>query len=150
MWEEVRRLNDDLGMTIFLTTQYLEEADELADRVGIIDDGRIVAEGTPEELKRSVGADVIVARIDGDLDVARRAVAGIEGVGRGRGPRRRAHGRDRRTGPAAISPVAVALSGCGVRVRELTLRTPTLDDVFLELTGNRIQNERPKPEVDAR
>ena len=55
VWDEVRRLNSELGMTIFLTTQYLEEADELADRVGIIDAGRIVAEGTPEELKRSVG-----------------------------------------------------------------------------------------------
>jgi len=57
VWEEVRRLNRELGMTIFLTTQYLEEADALADRVGIIDHGRIVAEGTPEELKRSIGAD---------------------------------------------------------------------------------------------
>ena len=54
-WEEVRRLNDELGMTIFLTTQYLEEADELADRVGIIDRGQLVAEGTPDELKRAVG-----------------------------------------------------------------------------------------------
>src|SRR5436190_22263201 len=66
VWEEVRRLNRDLGMTIFLTTQYLEEADELADRVGIIDRGRIVAEGTPAELKRSVGTDMIIARLDGD------------------------------------------------------------------------------------
>ncbi len=65
MWEEVRRLNRELDMTIFLTTQYLEEADELADRLGIINDGRLVAEGTPDELKRSVGNDVIVARIDG-------------------------------------------------------------------------------------
>ncbi len=74
-------MNDDLGMTIFLTTQYLEEADELADRVGIINAGHLVAQGTPDELKRAIGADVIVARIDGDLDVARRAVSGIEGVG---------------------------------------------------------------------
>ncbi|MDQ3542789.1 MAG: ATP-binding cassette domain-containing protein, partial [Actinomycetota bacterium] len=55
VWDEVRRLNKELGMTIFLTTQYLEEADELADRVGIIDHGKIVAEGTPADLKRSVG-----------------------------------------------------------------------------------------------
>src|SRR5204863_1852973 len=61
MWEEVRRLNRELGMTIFLTTQYLEEADELADRVGIIHNGRLVAEGTPDELKPSVDEDVIVA-----------------------------------------------------------------------------------------
>ena len=66
VWEEVRRLNEELGMTIFLTTQYLEEADELADRVGIIDDGRLVAEGTPADLKRSVGTDVIIARVDGE------------------------------------------------------------------------------------
>src|ERR1700681_2986287 len=65
-WREVRRLNDQLGMTIFLTTQYLEEADELCDRVGIINRGRIVAEGRPDDLKRAVGADVIIARVDGD------------------------------------------------------------------------------------
>ena len=70
-------------MTIFLTTQYLEEADELADRVGIIDGGRIVAEGTPDELKRNVGADLIVARVDGDAGrCARRSsrVPGVHGV----------------------------------------------------------------------
>ena len=66
VWNEVRRLNNALGMTIFLTTQYLEEADELCGRVGIIDRGRIVAEGSPDDLKRSVGTDVIVARLDGD------------------------------------------------------------------------------------
>ncbi len=65
VWEEVRRLNTDLGTTIFLTTQYLEEADELADRVGILADGELVAEGPPDELKRAVGEDVIIARIEG-------------------------------------------------------------------------------------
>ncbi len=79
MWDEVRRLNSELGMTIFLTTQYLEEADELADRVGIIDRGRIVAEGTPAELKRSVGTDVIVARVDGDAETVCDAVERIAG-----------------------------------------------------------------------
>src|SRR5580704_18385093 len=66
VWSEVRRLNVELGMTIFLTTQYLEEADELAHRVGIISEGRLVAEGTPESLKRSVGQDVIVVDVEGD------------------------------------------------------------------------------------
>src|SRR5437870_7532057 len=61
VWEEIRRLNDVLGTTIFLTTQYLEEADELADRVGILNAGRLVAEGTPTELKRSIGNDVVIA-----------------------------------------------------------------------------------------
>ena len=96
VWEEVRRLNDELGMTIFLTTQYLEEADELADRVGIIDRGRLVAEGTPAELKRSIGTDVIVARIEGDLDAAQARVAGRLRRGRGRGTRPRAHHQRRR------------------------------------------------------
>ena len=63
VWAEVRKLNSEMGMTIFLTTQYLEEADELADRVGIIAKGRIVAEGTPTELKRSLGDDVILAKV---------------------------------------------------------------------------------------
>ena len=76
VWEEVRRLNTELGMTIFLTTQYLEEADELADRVGIIDAGRIVAEGTPDNLKRTIGTDVIFVRLDGDADRARVGGAG--------------------------------------------------------------------------
>jgi ABC-2 type transport system ATP-binding protein len=140
VWEEVRRLNEELGMTIFLTTQYLEEADALAHRVGIIDHGRIVAEGTPDTLKRAVGKDVIVARIDGDTELARIAVKDARGV-----IDIDVHGEQLTItsddGAATISPVAVALDGCDVRVRELTLRTPTLDDVFLELTGNRIAQE---------
>src|SRR5205814_3600689 len=80
VWEEVRHLNTDLGMTIFLTTQYLEEADELADRVGIINQGRLVAEDTPANLKHSIGNDVIVARLDGDAASARAAVAALDGV----------------------------------------------------------------------
>ncbi|MDE2823540.1 MAG: daunorubicin ABC transporter ATP-binding protein, partial [Chloroflexota bacterium] len=66
VWEEVRRINKELGVTIFLTTQYLEEADMLAERVGIIDRGRIAVEGSPAELKRSVGNDVIIVQIEGD------------------------------------------------------------------------------------
>src|SRR5205085_7003431 len=70
VWDEVRRLNAELGVTIFLTTQYLEEADELADRVGILNAGRLVAEGTPADLKHNVGNDVIVVRVDGDAGLA--------------------------------------------------------------------------------
>ncbi|MGQ0825723.1 MAG: ATP-binding cassette domain-containing protein [Actinomycetota bacterium] len=149
VWEEVRRLNTDLGMTIFLTTQYLEEADELAHRVGIINEGRLVAEGSPQELKRSIGSDVIVARVEGDIEIAKKAVEGVDGVGPVE-----AHGEEltiaTASGAASISPVAVALNGCDVRVRELTLRTPTLDDVFLELTGNRIEFERSRAEKEER
>jgi ABC-2 type transport system ATP-binding protein len=134
---EVRRLNEQLGMTIFLTTQYLEEADELAHRVGIIDHGRMVAEGTPAELKRSVGTDVIVARVVGDTTTVAsvlESIPGVLGV--------EAHGGElvisTANGSATISPVAVALAGSEVEVRDLTLRTPTLDDVFLDLTGSHI------------
>jgi ABC-2 type transport system ATP-binding protein len=123
-------------MTIFLTTQYLEEADELADRVGIINGGRLVAEGAPDALKRSIGNDVIVARVDGHAEAARRAVEAVPGVlgVDSRGNEMTVTASD---GAATIGAVAVALNTVGP-VRHLTLRTPTLDDVFLELTGNHI------------
>jgi ABC-2 type transport system ATP-binding protein len=146
VWAEVRRLNRDLGMTIFLTTQYLEEADELADRVGIINQGRIVAEGTPADLKRSIGTDVIIARVDGEASRVRRLVEGLDGV-----LSVEAHGNElvvaTENGSAAISPVAVALAGGEVQVRDLTLRTPTLDDVFLELTGTHIERNESEEEA---
>ena len=96
VWAEIRRLNQQLGMTIFLTTQYLEEADELAHRVGIIDHGRIVAEGTPGELKRSVGTDVIVARVDGDPAIALPPGGGGARSAKCRSARRRARNQHRR------------------------------------------------------
>jgi ABC-2 type transport system ATP-binding protein len=140
VWEEVRRLNAD-GITIFLTTQYLEEADALAHRVGIIDHGQLITEGTPADLKRSLGSDVIIARVDGGAERACHAVEVIKGV-----DRVDVHGDELTIravdGSAVLSPVAIALDGCGVKVRDLTLREPTLDDVFLELTGGHIQAER--------
>jgi ABC-2 type transport system ATP-binding protein len=137
VWDEVRRLNTELGMTIFLTTQYLEEADQLAGRVGIINDGRIVAEGTPAELKRSIGDDLVIVEVDGDPAAA---VSAIVPVADGQVTASGSEVLVRSTnGAAAVAPVAVALAGAGIHVRSLTLRTPTLDDVFLELTGNRMQ-----------
>jgi ABC-2 type transport system ATP-binding protein len=139
VWEEVQRLNNDLGMTIFLTTQYLEEADALADRVGIIDHGRIIAEGTPAELKRSIGADVVTVQVD-DVAVAASTIAALPGVDsvEVRGDEILAATAD---GPANVSPIAVALAGADIRVRSLTLREPTLDDVFLTLTGQHLDVE---------
>jgi ABC-2 type transport system ATP-binding protein len=140
VWDEVRRLNRELGMTIFLTTQYLEEADTLADRVGIIDAGRIVAQGSPAELKRSIGNDVVVVRLDSDADGVAAVIEKVPGV-------LSVEARDRELviattdGSATVTPVAVALSASDVTVRDLTLRTPTLDDVFLELTGTRIRTD---------
>ena len=114
VWEEVRRLNADLGMTVFLTTQYLEEADELADRVGIIDHGRLVAEGTPEALKRSIGTDLVIAVVDGDPEVARRALAPLAAVERVtvNGPRSPPRSRD---GPGGDQPGRAGAGGGGGR-----------------------------------
>ncbi len=141
VWDEVRYLNQQLGMTIFLTTQYLEEADELAHRVAIIARGKIVAEGTPTDLKRSIGADVIAARVAAGqgADAARvvRAIAGLDHV-EVKGDQILIGATN---GAAAISPVAVALAEAHINVLELTLRTPTLDDVFLETTGLRMQED---------
>ncbi|HXQ62937.1 MAG TPA: ATP-binding cassette domain-containing protein [Acidimicrobiales bacterium] len=140
VWTEVRTLQRQRGTTIFLTTQYLEEADELADRVGIISAGHLVAEGTPDALKRTVGTDVIVATVSdiapAALD-ALRAVAGIEDV-ICRRDELMVHTAD---GAAAMSPVALALHRSGAAVKSLTLRTPTLDDVFLQLTGSHLQGD---------
>jgi ABC-2 type transport system ATP-binding protein len=145
VWEELSLINRELGMTIFLTTHYLEEADALAGRVGIINNGRLVAEGTPAELKRSIGSDVIVAQVDGDIGTAIQAtqeIRGVEGV--------ELHGSELTlqvtVGAAVISTIAVALNNAGVMVRELTLRTPTLDDVFLQVTGARLNEDEAREE----
>ncbi len=140
VWQEVRNVNARLGVTIFLTTQYLEEADALAHRVGIINRGKLAAQGTPEELKRARGSDLIIARIDGDLDAA---VEALKGTGRVNSVE--AHGNQLTAsvanGAAVISAVALALDHSGIGVQELTLRTPTLDDVFLQVTGERLQDD---------
>ena len=134
VWNEVRALNDQEGMTIFLTTQYLEEADELADRVGIIAAGRLEAEGTPTELKKAIGTDLIVAKIDGDMEAAAAAVRSVDGIDSVEihGAELSASASD---GAGAVSGVAVALNSSELKVTSLTLRTPTLDDVFLDVTG---------------
>ena len=138
VWDEVRRVNGELGVTMFLTTQYLEEADHLAERVGIINEGNIVAEDTPADLKHSIGSDVIIARIEGDPAEAARSCDGLRDVANVE-----IHGDELtisvKDGPKAIGPVAIALDQCGVSVQELTLRTPTLDDVFLHYTGARLE-----------
>jgi ABC-2 type transport system ATP-binding protein len=140
VWDEVRRINKGLGVTIFLTTQYLEEADALADRVGIINRGRLAVEGTPAELKRTVGTDLIVTQIEGDVGAALEATRSIKKV-----EQVEAHGNELTisvsNGAELISSVALALNQSGVTVREITLRTPTLDDVFLQVTGGRMQDK---------
>ena len=110
VWEEVRRLNDELGMTIFLTTQYLEEADELADRVGIIDDGRLVAEGTPDRAEAQQSAPTSSSPASTATRPPRAARSqGVDGVRGVEGARRRARRSASTTAPPTIGPVAVAL-----------------------------------------
>ncbi len=140
VWEEVRALNERLGMTILLTTQYLEEADELADRIGIINHGRLVAEGTTAALKRQVGRDIVLAEINDDVDGARRAlgpIAGIDAIDIDGSVLRIATA----DGAKTIGPVAIALEAAGIDFDGLSLRSTSLDDVFLELTGTRIQDD---------
>jgi ABC-2 type transport system ATP-binding protein len=143
LWEEVRRLRDE-GTTVFLTTQYLEEADQLADRVGIIDAGEIVAEGSPAALKAEVGLphlDVtLLGAEDGapvDTEAAARAVAPY---GELCATTPGAHVSLRvADGAAAIAPVVRALDEAGFAVKGIELVRPTLDDVFAEKTGHRLE-----------
>jgi ABC-2 type transport system ATP-binding protein len=139
IWEEVQALNDD-GTTVFLTTQYLEEADQLADNVGIIDRGLIVAEGTPEELKAEVGNPHVELLVGKDeVPRAERAVAEL---GRLRPPK--GGGRvllEVGQGAADIPRVVRALDEAGIEVESLELVRPTLDDVFVAKTGHHLEGE---------
>jgi len=139
VWAEVRRLNKQDGITVFLTTQYLEEADELARRVAIIDLGKIVAEGTPAQLKASIGADVVTVAVPaGQLAKAEKAVASLKGL-----KEVRVH-EQRLTlfvadGAKAVADVVRLMDEAKVRVDSITVASPTLDDVFLRATGHRIE-----------
>jgi ABC-2 type transport system ATP-binding protein len=137
LWDEVRRLAAD-GVTVFLTTQYLEEADVLADRLGIIDRGRLVAEGTPAELKETIGrpsvelvcadpgdrerASAILARFGEEVPAATNAVATRLAEGAG-----------------DVAEIVRALDGEGIAIADLRLHAPTLDDVFLAKTGRSLE-----------
>jgi ABC-2 type transport system ATP-binding protein len=140
VWDEVRRINAG-GATVFLTTQYLEEADKLCDRLAIIDGGRIIAEGTPEELKAQMGHDVVSVSLESaDHSTAEAALAGIAGLER-----------------IVAAPDALALyveDGAGrvaeivrrleherVRIGAVNVARPSLDDVFLRATGRRLEGQ---------
>ncbi len=147
IWEEVRALNDE-GTTVFLTTQYLEEADQLADNVAIIDRGTIVAEGTPEALKAQIGNPHIQLQLaEGSLAEAEEICARL---GKLLPP------RDARTilvevenGAGDIPKVVRALDDAGIEVEALELVKPTLDDVFVAKTGHRLEKEKTDSEREA-
>jgi ABC-2 type transport system ATP-binding protein len=137
LWEEVRSLNDD-GTTVFLTTQYLEEADQLAERIAIIDHGVIVREGAPAALKTAVGAPTLVLEIDDDhLDAARSMLCARFGTERPSKPGWLALGLE--GGAPEMTAVVRALDEIGAVVQHLELNAPSLDDVFADATGRRLE-----------
>ncbi len=140
LWSEVSRLARDEGVTVFLTTQYLEEADVLADRVGIIDRGKIVAEGTPEELKAEIGRPSVEATpAEGS---GREAVARVlSRFGEEIAAQPGAVAVRLMRGAGDLADVVRALDSEDVRVTNLRLDEPSLDDVFLEKTGRSLEGE---------
>ncbi len=138
LWDEVRRLNVEHGTTVFLTTQYLEEADQLADRVAIIDGGQIVADGTPKALKAGIGHPLlsVVAAEGSTPDDVARVLAGFGEMV----PGAREGGASVRLpgGSTAMADAVRALDDAGVRFAEIDLAEPTLDDVFLASTGRHL------------
>ena len=137
LWDEVARLARDDEVTVFLTTQYLEEADVLADRVGIIDHGHIVAEGTTDELKAQVGRPTVEAVPDDPADAPRVAEI-FAGFGDPCGSTKGVAVR-LRTGDTDLADVVRALDAAGIEVANLQLHQPTLDDVFLTKTGRSLE-----------
>jgi ABC-2 type transport system ATP-binding protein len=136
IWEEVRKLNDE-GTTVFLTTQYLEEADQLADRVGIIDEGRMAAEGTPSALKAQIGRAHLEVRIaEGG---GSRAVEILAGFGEPMPSRDGVLMVRLEHGAGEVAPIVRALDDAGLSVESLDLVKPTLDDVFVAKTGRHLE-----------
>jgi ABC-2 type transport system ATP-binding protein len=150
LWDELRRVRDD-GTTMFLTTHYMEEADELCDRIAIVDRGRIVVSGTPGELKRSVGADTVELRLVADGTDGLDGVAGaqdevarrLDGFAPLTSLERTAVGVRLALVDAgvAIPELFRRLDGDGVTIRGLAMFEPTLADVFLRYTGREIRAE---------
>jgi ABC-2 type transport system ATP-binding protein len=139
LWQEVGRLAKEEGVTVFLTTQYLEEADVLADRVGIIDHGHIVAEGTPEQLKAEISRSTIEA-VPAESEQRGALVAVLERFGEqttGFGPDSVAVQLAADDGD--IAQIVRALDAEGVRIAQLQIHEPTLDDVFLAKTGRHLE-----------
>ena len=147
LWEEVGRLSGEDGVTVFLTTQYLEEADVLADRVGIIDQGRIVAEGTPAQLKSEIGRSSIEA-IPADETERRRLEAVLERFGERTAASPKAVAVRFGNGDE-LTDVVRALDSEGIRVAHLAVHEPTLDDVFLAKTGRSLEGAAEDAEEDA-
>jgi ABC-2 type transport system ATP-binding protein len=139
LWEEVRRLNNE-GTTVMLTTQYLEEADQLADRIAIIDAGKIVREGKPQDLKAGVGFPTLLITVPSDQ--TERAKAVLATFGDMRPTAEGSLGVGLRGGANVVTDVVRKLDEASVRVQHLEVNEPSLDDVFAEATGHRLEGAK--------
>jgi ABC-2 type transport system ATP-binding protein len=149
LWQHIRGLRDELGTTVFLTTHYLDEADALCDRILIIDHGRIVAEGTPDALKRRIAGDLVVFAVGGEAERARGLLASQPGVR----DTTRHEGTVRVTverGEESALPLMRVLDAAQIPVASMQISRPTLDDVFLTLTGHSLRDGPPGPGPDRR
>ena len=146
MWQEIARLAAIEGMTVLLTTHYLEEADRLASRIAIVDRGRVVTSGTPDELKGELRGDVVRVELPAEADAVRGVLAGLPGVRdvvvAGRDVSARSD-----DGAAAVPVVLAALQRAGISAVSVAVARPSLDDVYLRYTGRRYA-ETETPEHD--
>jgi ABC-2 type transport system ATP-binding protein len=149
MWDTIRELVST-GSTVLLTTQYLDEADQLADRIAVIDTGRVVAEGTADELKASVGESSLQLRLadSADRDDAVRAIRAVLGVDATISPEA-ARITAPMQQPDRITDLLVAFRDAGISLTELAVQKPTLDQVFLTLTGHGVGTPEEKETVSA-
>ncbi len=146
IWRYVNRLSVEDGITVFLTTQYLEEADRLAHDLAIIDEGRIIARGSPAEMKASIGTDVVTVEVEAPeaLDRAAEVATAVPAV-------ERVQIADGAAvvyvpdGARAVARIVIALDDAGIEVGNVSISRPSLDDVFLEATGHHLRVEEPAP-----
>ncbi len=146
IWRYVSRLSVEDGITVFLTTQYLEEADRLAHDLAIIDEGRIIARGSPAEMKASIGTDVVTVEVEAPeaLDHAAEVATAVPAV-------ERVQIADGAAvvyvpdGARAVARIVIALDDAGIEVGNVSISRPSLDDVFLEATGHHLRVEEPAP-----
>ena len=148
LWNEVARLAREDGVTVFLTTQYLEEADALADRVGIIDHGHIVAEGTPVALKAQIGRPTVEA-IPGDGSTPEALARILEQFGEPTGGSPKGVAVRLEHGVEDLAGIVRALDAEGIKLEGLELHAPSLDDVFLAKTGRSLEGAAEEEEEEA-
>jgi ABC-2 type transport system ATP-binding protein len=149
IWDYIRNLAKTMGVTMFLTTQYMEEADKLADRIAIIDLGKIIATGTPDELKKSIGGDVVTLSPPDEKDEERREfIRRTESVLSGKPFVIRTKAMDGELavyvndGGAAIPSIMQLLASQNIEVKTISIARPSLDDVFLKYTGRTIRAQQ--------